>query len=550
MTKTQAPHVVAVLATVAFIALGLWVLWQAFPKDDAYILFTYAENLAAGEGIVYNSSGPRTEGATDFLWMVVLAGLTATGVDIVLVALALNAAGLYLLTWLLARHSLIEGGGLRGNLHLFLLAAVILGSRIADASVAGFNTALYTAFCLLLFVLYESDERRQQLWVPAVAILIGLIRPDGVFIGVTATLLGLWKVWDQPWRKRYLVHAGVAGLVGVAYFLWRYSYFGLLLPLPLYVKAGSGEFLQGLPINILWLVDSMFFVIVAPFGAEHLKLNRRRYLLLGLPVLVLLAALSLTHQSQNIAFRFQSPALALLLYVFAGFLRDSFASGSTRGKAIFATVLALAATSFHGIDLLGPRYRSAGLTDILRPGYADIFASRLDSIIDPGTRIAVSEAGRIAFWTDAEVHDLVGLNTAEIALAGLDRSYLENLRPDLILVHTTNTLMPPGELSRQKDVFAIDTETLLDWLAPNADFMTLDDNLPERRAALAVYRHLFDYPDRYRIFLVRHNGRLQHLLALDDSRIDAAAFAENLRRSIDMSGSTGYLSTRFRPPAS
>jgi len=37
------------------------------PHEDAYILFRYAENLAAGHGIVFNVGGPRAEGATDFL---------------------------------------------------------------------------------------------------------------------------------------------------------------------------------------------------------------------------------------------------------------------------------------------------------------------------------------------------------------------------------------------------------------------------------------------------------------------------------------------------
>jgi len=547
--KPHTAHLVAASVTVAFTVTGLWVLWHGYPPDDAYILYTYAEHLAGGDGIVYNTGGPRTEGATDFLWMVALAGISATGLDIALAALALNGVGVYLLTWLLVDRFAADKGGFRANLHLILLAAVILGSRLTQASLAGFSTFLYAAFCVLLLCLYQSDQRRQLLWVPVVAILIGLIRPDGVFIGVVATILGLWRAWNRPFRSRYLAVAGTAGMVGVVYFLWRYSYFGLPLPLPLYVKASSSALLEGLPINILWLVDSVFFLIVAPFGAEHLRLKKRDYLILWLPFLALLVVLSFAHQSQNIAFRFQAPALAALIFVFAAFLRDSFAAGESRGKAIFATVLAVAATGVHGIDLLGARYMTGGMRFLVTPGYADVFAGRLQPLVGPSTRIAVSEAGRIAFWTNAQVYDLVGLNTAEVALNGLDPSYLTQISPDIILVHTVGTLRPPREVALRADVVDIDIANVRSWLSPGAEGADLATMTPEQRAPLAVYHYLFENPQRYRLILVRHNGLLQHLFAVDGTIVDTQAFARLLRQSADPENFIGYLGARMAAEA-
>ena len=45
------------------------------PQEDAAILFRYAENLFRTGEITYNLEGVKTEGATDFLWMILLAFL-------------------------------------------------------------------------------------------------------------------------------------------------------------------------------------------------------------------------------------------------------------------------------------------------------------------------------------------------------------------------------------------------------------------------------------------------------------------------------------------
>src|SRR5579875_938808 len=44
------------------------------PAEDATILYQYSDHLAMTGRIAYNTGGPRVEGATDFLWMVLLAG--------------------------------------------------------------------------------------------------------------------------------------------------------------------------------------------------------------------------------------------------------------------------------------------------------------------------------------------------------------------------------------------------------------------------------------------------------------------------------------------
>ena len=89
---------------------------------------------------------------------------------------------------------------------------------------------------------------------------MALFRPDGVVIGVCFALLGLWPAGRRR-LGRYLAVLFLSGVGGLVYFAWRYAYFGLSLPLPLYVKSRpaalslGGLFAQlpGLEGTLAWL---------------------------------------------------------------------------------------------------------------------------------------------------------------------------------------------------------------------------------------------------------------------------------------------------------
>ena len=51
----------------------------ARPGEDAAILLRYAQHLAGGYGILWNIGEKPVDGATDFLFMVVVAGMAKSG---------------------------------------------------------------------------------------------------------------------------------------------------------------------------------------------------------------------------------------------------------------------------------------------------------------------------------------------------------------------------------------------------------------------------------------------------------------------------------------
>ena len=70
------------LLTVAglFVCGILAAAWGAWLCDDSFISLRYAENLVAGNGLVYNA-GEFVEGYTNLLWTLLLAGFAALGAD-------------------------------------------------------------------------------------------------------------------------------------------------------------------------------------------------------------------------------------------------------------------------------------------------------------------------------------------------------------------------------------------------------------------------------------------------------------------------------------
>src|SRR5215211_1730701 len=70
------------LAACAAVLLVLENYIGVYMPDDAYITYRYAENLARGNGLVFNAAAPPVEGYSNLSWILLLAGLDALGQDL------------------------------------------------------------------------------------------------------------------------------------------------------------------------------------------------------------------------------------------------------------------------------------------------------------------------------------------------------------------------------------------------------------------------------------------------------------------------------------
>src|SRR5690349_2759603 len=177
----------------------------SFTIDDAYISFRYAENLANGNGLVYNV-GERVEGYTNFLWTVLLAAAVKLGAAPAAASKVLGAAcaaGALVPTYLLSRR--LRPFSNVPCLATWLLAMSVLFSGYA---VFGLETPLFLLLTLAGTELFFREEdaasddggARSALvfswfpWFPlsgAVFALAALTRPEAPLF------LGLLVVWHS-----------------------------------------------------------------------------------------------------------------------------------------------------------------------------------------------------------------------------------------------------------------------------------------------------------------------------------------------------------------
>lgn len=238
---TAAPRALPKLA--ALLPVGLYLVGALavldFIKDDAFISFRYARNLATGQGLVFNP-GERLEGFTNFLWTVLLAPFAAMNVDLAQLTQWLGAGLMVALLLLVVRASRQFGAATA------LMAALWLStsSTLVLYATSGMEQPLAAllAFASAVVLWRETPTRRDGVIAGLLAAAACMTRPELVLV---AGLLGLWLVIDAL-RTRTLtpVLSGYAPAVIaplLAFVAFRWAYFGALVPNTYWVKTGAGD---------------------------------------------------------------------------------------------------------------------------------------------------------------------------------------------------------------------------------------------------------------------------------------------------------------------
>lgn len=216
-------------------------LFGAWIVDDAGITFVYARNLAAGHGLVSQPGLPPVEGFSNFLWMLAfvpafLAGLFDPVIVPKLASLALLAGSFVLLDRALFS---LTGSRAVSLVTLFLLAVC---SPFVIWTVSGLENPLYVfLLCLLLWLIVRERLREREsgafpLAAGAVAAGLALTRPDGILFAGLYPLLTL-AAGKGRWG-RVVRYASVFALLLGAFLLFRWTYFGDLVPNTFYAKGG------------------------------------------------------------------------------------------------------------------------------------------------------------------------------------------------------------------------------------------------------------------------------------------------------------------------
>lgn len=417
---------------------------QIWGLDDAYISYRYAQNLAQGNGLVFNR-GEHVEGYSNFLYVLLMTpAFFITGSEsIYFFSVLLNlifAAGAFLVF----RNYLEEQLGAVSATLGSLLFALCLPFWVAVAS--GMETCLVLLLYLAIWVAVErlsaSPNRQLSAILCGLMILSCLSRADGFLVPALAIA---FLVCKQRTRVAMSCAVPVALVFGL-YELWRFHYYGYFLPNTYYVKvagllaqrarqgffqlSGAALFTGLLPyllILVFQLVDLVRGAVTEPARAHH---QARFHLVLA----AAWVAYWLYIGGDHLGDRFLLVLFPLGIFALLESLKDN----ASRKMAAF--VLVLVATLQLGPPLVAdPRFQFASyrydswiaLGKLLKEKY-------------PGKSVATGAIGKIAFFSGSTTIDMLGLIDPVIAHGPVvakdfqtahlkyDPDYLLSRKPDLI----------------------------------------------------------------------------------------------------------------------
>ncbi len=423
-----------------------WHLWCA--AEDAFISLRFAQNLAAGHGLTWNVGATPVEGYTDLLWVTLCAGAIRAGLNALVFAQAVgvaSAVGLIVLTYRAGRQ-LLKWPSLVALIPCFLLACA---GPLATWATSGMETALFSllvfasTYCLARF--WQQRAPRAAYAAGVLLFLATLTRPEGLMIaGVLFGLSGLMALaTKREGLTAILKGGGLYGALFMAYFIWRYRYFGYLLPNTFYAKTGGGlpQAIRGAMLAFLFYMQ--FAIPLVPWGLvaawqAGVPPVRRMWqalirdgslLLFGSAILVTYTLYTIAVGGDYMAMhRFYVPVLPFL-YLLAGACAAALYPDATRRphRAAFALLIAITAagTFFpstrlergffasppqqHGDwrGVLIERWHVARLSVIGRffRGYRRDYSESL----------ATSAIGAIGYYADMTVYDVHGLVDTHIA---------------------------------------------------------------------------------------------------------------------------------------
>ncbi|MEE9443814.1 MAG: hypothetical protein V3V99_14215 [candidate division Zixibacteria bacterium] len=434
------------------ILTGFFVAWD-FTADDSYITFRYSKHLSEGRGLVFNpgDSNP-VEGYTNFLWMIIMTiphflGWSPIIFSKIIGLLCYCGCGLTLYQYTRFK----TGSSFWGCLATVPL--IILPSTYFH-TISGMETILYDFILLLVFISgYEiiTSAKKPTAWqiaaAPALVLLAGMTRPEGLLPGLIA-LLVIYYGTRRVHRKQLLrLSFFLLFLPGLIYFIWRVTYFGWLLPNTFYVKFGQ-------PFNgIEWLAKSFGslagIIIIAILSYATGRHTEQKKIITPLYYFVFLIMAILAYSASNLMMnymnRFLFHILPVVFLILALELHTIFSNDSNNKSSvpvscgyIFAIVIICTFPLLHRDKT--ETAHMALYESHLNNAHIKL-ANELKQVHLPQElkTLAVGDAGAIPYYSEWVSYDFVGLNDEYVAHNPSDKSdFIMGKKPTLLILYSEN----------------------------------------------------------------------------------------------------------------
>ena len=449
------------------------------PFEDAAMLMRYAQHMGDGHGIVWNIGEEPLDGATDFLFMVAVAGLYKLGLSLENSVLVLAFSSHILLVALVYFGTRRMYPGKKGIHWISILLAfwIVIGPGLYYTEFF-FGTTVFALFIALSWYLASRMIDGEERWVvvafAVVGLMTGLIRPEGVLI---VGFMFLAVVYKRGIRSSWRIIATfllIFGVLGAFYFFWRWSYFGHPLPNPFYKKGGGFLYVHSLLGSISNVIlFSVPFIPVYILGFFYTR-DKRRAIFSLIPIVGSTLMWVLLSDEMNHLGRFQYPILPIILLSFPFFFYEllegpsfweMFEEGGMLLKRVPSSVRSalirfqrdvgnrfdvhiLLVLTMVVVMVILPYGVGSGKFFITThpPDGRYEMAKVLGNYSDEGYTIATTEAGLIPLYSGWRSIDTWGLNDQHIAHTGMiSDDYLDEVDPEVIFFHGffTPAFSPP-----------------------------------------------------------------------------------------------------------
>lgn len=433
-----------VIGVATIFAISNLVRFPHWSVDDAFITCRYAENLARHGELTWNVGENPVEGYTGIVLPVLLALASRLGAPTLLASKSIGVAAYFASALLLG--TWLQRLRIRRTIRAATLVVFLTAPTFYTHATSGLETMLFCAIVLASLFSLEitrTTRTRRQHWECvslALLLLAGLVRPEGVVLGILGALL---LIVDSGLANRTGVRplfvrvAMIFLLPGLAYFLWRMNYYGQLLPNTFYAKW-SGRFswdsitdaarfasrYMALPSALC--VIAVCSGLTGPSGnrlsVERLSI-RQRFSVWAVPFLgagfAVVVLLQYWHSAliMNYSGRFFAPLLPIGLVLCAMATNEAVSRTTRSGRDLKQTILNTLLVSLVCIQLimnlamLRSEISFADSTRELLEGEHIQVGTFLRAAVPPDEwLVVIVDAGAIPYYSGLKTVDFGGLN--------------------------------------------------------------------------------------------------------------------------------------------
>lgn len=417
----------------ALIVLGLGYAWlHRHPVDDAFITFRYSKHLVQGWGPVWNAD-QRVEGYTNFLWMLLMALPIGVGWDPIVPAILLSLGCLALNLWLLYRISSRQTGSAAKGFWAWL--PVMCSHTLLFSSTSGLETALngllWTATLWQLQSILQGDRLSSSasLWLLGITAGVAVLsRPEGGLL-VMACMVGI-LIQRHKLATKLLHFCAALALVTLPWLVWKFLFYGQLLPNTFHVKTASSSFKLGLHYCMTFLLVSGCWVpeVVIRITRTLKSWNFDHFQAIAIGLTLCFLGYAVAAGGDYLEFRLLVPILPFVMMVPAW--RLAHRARKMRQVVVAASVMAGVATLWGQGH--GRLFKIWYLNPVVHPSNADqhfmSFSAQgkaLGELLghDPSIRLAIGACGAIPYYTNCYGIDLYGLNEPQAEFSSYETGY-------------------------------------------------------------------------------------------------------------------------------